>query len=1139
MIIASRLMNGRVRLAMAAVPAMLLLTFSASVAHAQPAKTAWSIAAIHGPTNFAPGGAGKYLIVPSDAGALPSKGTVTVTATIPASVTAKTMHGVGWSCTLASLTCTSASVVAAGAEANAIELEVEVSKAAGEGEALSGHFEVSGGGAAAAATTSDVATVSTAPASFGLQSFSASLLDAAGQPEAQAGAHPYEMTTSLFFNTNLSKAGIVPAGNIKDVNVTLPAGLLGNPQAAPKCPQYDMVVQAKSACPPASQVGTLTLYIGGFGAPSRFLEVVGVYNLVPTPGVPAEFGFTFLGVPFKIAAHVIGGGGQYVISTTTANISEAYKLYGVSLTLWGVPAESSHTAERRLGFATGQPAGVAEAPFLSDPLDCAAGSLQPPAISISVDSWQQPSVARTAPPAQLAAPTGCEALRFSPGIAFAPEQAQAGAPSGYSFELKVPQSEAPESVATPELKDATVSLPAGVAISPSSAGGLQACSAAQIDLESSEPASCPPASKIGEVQIETPLLEKPLSGQVFLAEPGCGGICSEADAEEGRMVGLYLQVQGSGVRIKLPGSVEIGGAASHSTSSGLQPGQLRAKFLEDPQLPFSKLTLNLKGGARAPLVNPSTCGIFTTTSQLTPWSAPFTSTATPSAQLTISGCATPGFSPSFTAGAVNNQAAGYSPFTLTLTRQDGEQALNTIATTLPPGLAGMIAKVNQCGEAQANAGTCPAASLIGTTTVTAGPGPDAYQLAGSVYLTGPYRGAPFGLAIVVPAVAGPFHLAGTNGAGDVVVRARIEVNPRTAQVSVASEPLPQMLDGIPISLKVVNVTIDREGFMFNPTSCAPMSVNGTIGSAEGASEAVASRFEAANCASLPFKPKFSALIHAGHTRKNGEYLHVVIGSVFGQANLRKVHVTLPVALPSRDSTLKLACTEAQFAKNPSGCPAGSVVGHAVVHTPVLAKPLEGPAIFVSHGGLAFPDLDLVLQGEGVTIVNVGNTNIHKGITSTTFGAIPDVPVSRIDLVLPAGPHSALAGEGNLCRKHLRMPTEIEGQNGAVIRQKTKIAVEGCGPQFFVRKKHVRGSKATIVLHVPYAGKLVANGKGISKVSKRIAKHGGRMAVTVKLKAHFRRMLALSHRHHITVKVHLSFHSKHHKTLHAAVRVRLR
>jgi hypothetical protein len=563
-----------------------------------------------------------------------------------------------------------------------------------------------------------------------------------------------------------------------------------------------------------------------------------------------------------------------------------------------------------------------------------------------------------------------------------------------------------------------------VAVSPAAAAGLVACSPDQIGLHNAAEPRCPDASKVGSVEVHTPLLPDPLRGWVYIAQ--------QSNNPFNSLLAIYVVAQGDGVLVKLAGHI----LADPGT------GQLTTTFDDNPQLPFTDFKLDFFGGPRAALSTPESCGAFTTTSSLTPWSG--TAPVPPSDSFTIGTGCTKGFSPSFEAGSVNAQAGAFSPFTLTLSRSDADQKLEEIAVRMPQGVLGMLKSVPRCPEPQASNGTCGAESEIGHTTVAAGVGSTPLSLAGKVFLTGPYNGAPFGLSIVVPAVAGPFNL------GNVVVRAAVQIDPHTAQVLVTSDPLPRMIDsvegmrsGIPADVRTVTVTIDRSGFMLNPTSCNPTSVSGTITSTHRTSVAVTSRFQVGGCASLVFAPKFTAVTQSRASKADGASLDVKVASGPGQANIAKVRVLLPRALPSRLSTLQQACLASVFDRNPAGCPAGSVVGTATARTPVLKDPLTGPVYLVSNGGARFPDLVLVLQGEGITLYLDGNTNIRKGITSSTFEAVPDAPISTFDLMLPEGPHSALAATANLCRTNLTMPTTITGQNGAVVKQATRIAVSGC------------------------------------------------------------------------------------------------
>jgi hypothetical protein len=647
--------------------------------------------------------------------------------------------------------------------------------------------------------------------------------------------------------------------------------------------------------------------------------------------------------------------------------------------------------------------------------------------------------------------TGCGSLEFGSSLEVQPDNTSAGEPVGLGVTLGVPQTNDPSLLTTPNVRNVRVTFPKGMVISPSAAQGLTTCrddpganpnvTPNELGPRSLSPASCQPSSQVGTVRATSPDLAQPLEGEVFLGTPLCGP-CSAADAQNGSMVRVYLQLIGEGsdaLTVKLAGYGSI----------DQQTGQLTTVFAENPQLPFEKLTLSLGGGPRATLANPRTCGPAVTNADLAPWSSPFTADALPSSHFEVTGCPPPQFSPTFTAGTTNNQAGAFSPFTLAFGRGDADEFFSGLSMLLPPGLSGTLSGVSLCKEPQASQGVCGPESLIGHVQVLTGPGAEPFLVTGGqVFLTESYKGAPFGLSIMVPAKAGPYTLSGTTGTGAVVVRGAIDVDPHTAALTIVSDPLPAALDGIPLQLKVVNVAIDRPGFTFNPTSCNKMTIKGTLNSTEGASAAESSSFQATNCAALAFKPKFAALTSGKTSKANGASLAVKLtypnAPQGTQANIAKVKVDLPKQLPSRLTTLQKACTAAQFESNPAGCPAASVVGHAKAITPILPVPLEGPAYFVSHGGEAFPSLIVVLQGYGVTVDLVGTTFISKAeITSSTFKAVPDVPVSSFELTLPKGKNSALAANGNLCKSKLAMPTAFVAQNGAVIHKSTKIGVTGC------------------------------------------------------------------------------------------------
>ncbi len=1067
-----------VRVAWLLAALFILGAIGAAPSMAAPASPHWSIVSEPQPTYFKAGDTSDaYVLIVRNDGALPTThgSVVTVTDTLPSGVTATNVSARGeaangnglpkyeMTCSIAPapgpVTCTyeedaSRGEVLAGATI-VVTITVSVSGAA---KALGPNVATVAGGGAPSASAEETTPIDTEPVPFGLSLFDVGIADEGGNAETQAGSHPYELNASLAFNVSAREGppSEEPLANAapKDLEVDFPPGLIGNPTAVPQCSQQAFLELEVLNCPLDSQVGTVKPFFYGSFHPA----VYSVFNVVPPAGEPVELGFSVAGIGHIPMFFHLRGNGEYGLTAFLNDVPETGPLQGAILTLWGVPADGDHDLEREGTFGQGRQqdgefckpsvkveggvekqvscaSGIAARPFLTLPSSCRGEPLSgEPSVRTRGDSWEnpEPEPRLLLGKQPLSAITGCEQLSFTPSLVLAPETTQAGAPSGYTIDVHVPQNEDPTALATPDLRKAVVSLPAGVVVSPSVANGLQGCSEVQFQLRSLTAATCPARSRIGTVKIATPLLSSPLEGHVFLGEPQCAP-CTPADAQEGRLVRLLVQAQGSGVTVKLAGS----GSIDQST------GQLTVTFDESPQLPFEELKLTLDGGSTAPLANPTACGTpLSATSQLTPYSSE--TPAEPSSEpFAVSGCPPAQFHPSFLAGTTNNQAGAFSPLTVTLSRTDQDEDLQGVTVHLPPGLLGMLSKVGLCAEAQARAGACPPQSEIGSATVGAGPGADPVFLNGRVYLTGPYEGAPFGLSIVVPAVAGPLDL------GTIDVGARIDVDPSTAALTIASDPLPQSLDGIPLQIKTVNLDIDRQGFVFNPTDCQALGIQGTLESSDGALASVSSRFQAANCATLAFKPRLSGLTHAKTGKADGAYLHMRLESPPGQANIAKVKVDIPKQLPVRLTTLQHACLAAVLEADPAGCPAASVVGSVTVITPVLRHALVGPVYLVSHGRASSPTLEFVLQGEGVTVDVVGQAIIKHGVISAAFRSLPDVPISTLGLVLGAGPHSLLAANvpakahGSLCGQSLAMDTAVTGQNGAVRRQTTKLAVLGC------------------------------------------------------------------------------------------------
>lgn len=980
-----------------------------------------------------------------------------------------------------------------------ISVIVEPTASSGEEDEMT----VSGGGAAESRTVTRPVPLGGTPR-FGLEEATFTSEEVGGAVDRGAGSHPFQLTSVVTFNQTAGGEA-QPIALPKDVSVLAPPGLVGNPTPFARCTdqQFSTVFQENGGelnlCPTSSAIGVAVVTYDEPSAVKLRTVVAPVFNMVPNTGEPARFGFFVTRVPVLLNTSVRTGS-DYGVTVSSHNIVQIAGLLSVKVTLWGVPGDPRHNAQR--GWACllrtsackpeSQESEATPPPFLSLPTSC-TGPLQ---ASVQVDSWAAPkeslSFGMSEPVAGL---NGCNHLPFAPEIAVVPDVSDGSTPTGLTVDVHVPQTAAlnAQGLAESTLRNTTVTLPEGVSINPGGADGLEACSEGEtgfLGKEAGEPALnlftpllpdpfCPAQAKIGTVVIHTPLLPNPLEGAVYLASPAPAGESGQNPFDS--LVAMYMVAEDpvSGVLVKLPGEV----APNPVTS------QLTSTFEDTPQLPFEELELHFFGGSRAPLATPAACGSYTTQASFAPWSGNVAARAASTFQVTSgpngSPCASPlPFHPEFQAGTTNIQAGAFTPLTTTMGHPDGNQVLGGLSMKLPPGLLGSLAKVKLCEEPRAAEGTCGPESLIGHTVVTAGLGstPAVVRRPGNVYITGPYKGAPYGLSIVNPAEAGPFDLEKGTSCDCVVVRAKIEVDPHTAQLTITSDPLPTIIKGIPLLLQHVNVSVERPEFTFNPTNCSAMKIEGSMQSGAGASVPIATPFQVANCASLPFKPGFKAATKAKHSRKDGAKLEVLVTSGAGHANIAKAHVELPKKLPSRLSTLQQACTEAQFEANPAGCPAASEVGSVVVHTPVLPVPLTGPAYFVSHGGAKFPELIMVLQGYGITVDLAGETFISKkGITSTTLDAVPDVPFDSFKLTLPEGPHSALAGNGDLCGKPLIMPVQLTGQNGALVEQSTKVKVRGCATS---RKKHKHKAK-----------KHKGNGKGARGKRRHASRRGAASAAS--------------------------------------------
>jgi hypothetical protein len=1067
----------------------------------------WELTGRSYPTNFAPTATGTIVVDVLNIGAAGSAAGATFTDVLPKGVTAlqagelkNLNNGLNpaisdglWACTgngsgpapdgapgivgASVITCTNTVGVLGGGGFQSLgvagaqpEIGIEVASGSEPGSGMN-RAAIVGGGAVSSASTSDPVLISSEPpVGFAVSGWDGWFSNADGTIDTQAGSHPYEASFSIdlatYFDEEVSELHPV-GGELRTVETFLPPGFVGDPTAAARCTRQQLL---QETCPDGSQIGVVDSQVG-------FAHVhFQLYNMVPPEGVPAEFGFNFTGV-ITLADSTVRSGSDYGLNTDFNNVPQKIVLSSL-VTVWGVPNDPSHDEWRTKGDG-GCGGGCSLGnhrdlkPFLTLPTAC--GERQP--FTARVNSWEHPNtwVQQTFfshdSNHQPTGFTGCENEAFGPTFTISPDTSDGDSPAGLTVEVKPPVGglESPEGLSSSDIQDTTVKLPAGLVINPGQAAGLKACRPGEAHVADGQDDApeCPLASKVGTDEIETPLLPHAVRGNVYVLQ-------SDPPNLE-----LLVAASGEGVNLKLVGQVTLCETAGQLVrgQSCDAPGQLISTFANTPELPFTSFRLAFSGGAQAALATPTACESYTALGDFTPWGSPLIADVNQTASFAITAgpggspaeCTSPlPFTPTLTAGATSDQAGGFTNFSMLLQRADGQQRIEKLAFKAPAGLSALISQIPLCDDAHANAGTCPAVSQIGHATVTSGPGryplvlPQPGEPELPIYLTGPYHGAPFGLSIVTPVLAGPFDL------GTIVTRARIEVDPRTAQITVLTDPLPQIVRGVPTDLRSIDAVIDRPSFMFNPTNCTPTAFTGTATSAAGgASAPLSSPFQVGSCPSLGFKPKVTVSTAGRASKQNGASLSFDIsypkGAMGREAWFNEAKFSIPKQLPARLTTIQQACLAATFEHNRSACPAHSVIGHAVVHTPVLPVPLEGPVYFVSYGGAAFPDAVLVLDGENVHIELHGNTFINNrtGVTSATFKATPDVPFENIEVSIPTGPYSEFGanlphGSYSFCGRKLVMPTFFKAQNGLEIHQNTPVHATGCPKA----KKHHKAGKAT-------------------------------------------------------------------------------
>jgi hypothetical protein len=925
----------------------------------------------------------------------------------------------------------------------------------------------------------------------GTEGFNAVATEENGSIDDRAGSHPYALTTDVNFNMAGESSGTpsvpVTDGNLKDLHIDLPPGLIENPTAVPQCSQSAFQTPRQSpssfsgeSCPDRTQIGVVAVRSSFGGGGTRWF---GVFNLEPPPGAPSEIGFNPYGSAFTLIPHVRETGSEYGTTLDARNIPQQVDISAIRMTLWGAPWDITHNPERgdclneiepAASFgkcSIGPPVLNPAIAYLTLPTACAS----PMVWTARATSWQQPGTATSkfashynqGPPVNL---TKCSSIPFEPKASAVLTNPRATSPSGLNFDIDVDTLGLlrRKRLAPSPVKTAVVEMPEGVTVNPSVGSGLGVCRPAQYGAEtfSSAPgAGCPNESKIGDFTVRSPLFDEPIAGSIFLAAPH--------DNPFDSLLGLYLVAKAPERGIL----VRVAGELTPDPSSG----RLTATFQDLPQIPYSALEIHFREGQRSPIATPSACGSSTIGVDLSPWLNPAAVLHSDSPLSISSGVGggacpqgTPPFNPQAQAGSLNSNAGSYTPFYLHLTRQDNEQEITSYSATLPPGLTGKLAGIPYCPDANIEAAkirggfeedehpSCPAASQIGHTVAGYGLGSVLAYAPGNLYLAGPFHGSTFSIVAIDSATVGPFDL------GVVVVRSAIHVDPQSAQVSIdsaGSDPIPHIIDGIPIHLRDIRVYISRSGFTLNPTDCAPYTVSSQLnGSGASFSDpgddvtaTATSPYQASNCGALGFKPRLSLKLKGGTRRADYPSLRAELLPRPGNANIAGAAVALPPSEFLAQEHIGTVCTRAQYARET--CPAESVYGTARAYSPLLGQPLEGK-VFLRSSDNTLPDLVAALRGGGLglKIDVVGRIDSLHGGLRATFDTLPDAPVSKFVMTLNGGKRGLLVNSENVCEAKRPATAHFTGKNGASVMLHPPVTNSKCGKKSAKAKRKRRSER---------------------------------------------------------------------------------
>jgi hypothetical protein len=872
-----------------------------------------------------------------------------------------------------------------------------------------------------------------AQADFGFKSLALTFTNEDASPATQAGSHPFAWTTTVLFNATGALGEELPDGDLKDLRFRLPAGLVGTPSLLPRCSHADFLL---NQCSDAEALGTIGIRTDAdlAGTPAALVVQAPVYNLMPLAGNGAELAVypaVFeISIPLTIPLRLESAPPHALLASMT-NLGQTLPVLGYQLTLWGDPADPAHDPYRGQCAATTAaapagdfalyslgncPAAVPIRPFFTLPASCTQ-----PSVTFEADSWQEPGVWARRSLTQPLLLSDCGALSFSPSISARPTTASAHSPSGLDLSLEAPDEgiTSPAGTAAADLASAALSFPPEMTINPALAAGLAACSPAELARETpgSVPGEgCPQAAKIGTAEATTPLVEHPIAGNVFVAQPDDPATTTPgAENPFDARFALYLVLRdpARGILVTIPIRIE----------PDPETGRLSATLDQIPQLPLSHVGLRFNSGPHAPLTTPA-CGTHTIASSLMPSSgaAPLPGAT---AFATDRDCPTPAFTPDLSAGTTSNAAGRASPFIFDLSTHPGEPNPAGLSLSLPPGLSAAFASAAICPDPLVASANCPPDSRLGYARIALGPGPEplwipeAGRSPSDVYLAGPYRGTPYSLLIVVPAEAGPFDL------GTVALRAAIAIDPTTTQASVQLDQLPQILAGVPLDYRTIRLILDRPGFTRNPTSCEPTEISATATSAAGISATLHDRFQAADCAALQLEPHLALRLSGGLGRNAHPTVTVDVAPRAADANLSAANLSLPHGIFFDPARLRESCTRQRFAA--AACPPGARLGWLEIQSPLIAQPERG-RLYLLEGDKRLPDLAAALAGP-VALELHGQLSTPHGRIRASFDSLPDLPLSRLRLVLKGGFRGLLVNSEGLCSHSQLAGASFAGHNG--------------------------------------------------------------------------------------------------------------